>query len=100
MKEFILFMHNDARDPVIAEDGDRWGAYFAGLNASGRFDGGSSIGAGLRLRKGQADAPSVGDANGFIRVRAEGIDEARAFLIGNPVYEAGGTVEIRELLKD
>jgi hypothetical protein len=38
--------------------------------------------------------------NGFIRVRAEDLTAAKKFLIGNPIYEAGGTVEIRELLRD
>jgi hypothetical protein len=100
MKEFILFMYNDANDPAAADDGGKWDAYFASWQASGRFDGGSSIGAGLRIRKGQADVLSSSILNGFIRVRAGGIEEARAFLIGNPVYEAGGTVEIRELPTD
>jgi hypothetical protein len=34
---------------------------------------------------------------GYLRVRAENADVARRFLVGNPVYEAVGTVEIREL---
>jgi hypothetical protein len=34
---------------------------------------------------------------GYIRVRADNLDEAKSLLAGNPVFEAGGTVEIREL---
>jgi hypothetical protein len=34
---------------------------------------------------------------GFIKVQAESLDHARELLKGNPVFEAGGTVEIREL---
>ena len=34
---------------------------------------------------------------GFVRVSAKDLDEACTLLAGNPVYEAGGTVEIREL---
>jgi len=34
---------------------------------------------------------------GDIRIRAENLNAARELVIGNPVYEAGGTVEIREL---
>ncbi|MGK5054417.1 hypothetical protein [Janthinobacterium sp. RB2P8] len=30
-------------------------------------------------------------------VQAESIDDAKKFLLGNPVLNAGGTVEIREL---
>lgn len=100
MKEFILLMYNDATDQSVASSGDRWGEYLAGLRASGHFDGGSSIGAGLRLRKGQADRPSAAELDGFIRVRAQDLVAARTFLVGNPVYEGGGTVEIRELAVD
>lgn len=98
MKEFILFMHNDATDPAIADDGGLWGRYIAALRGTGQFDGGSSIGAGLCVKKGLADRPAIADLSGFIRIRASSHDEARKFLAGNPVYEAGGTVEIRELL--
>jgi hypothetical protein len=35
--------------------------------------------------------------SGYIRISAGDLDEARGLLAGNPVFEAGGTVEIREL---
>jgi hypothetical protein len=97
MKDFILFMYNDATNDAIANNSDRWGEYFSGLRSSGHFDGGSSIGSGLRLRKGGADRAATTDLEGFIRFRARDIDDARKFLAGNPVYEGGATVEIREL---
>jgi hypothetical protein len=100
MKDFILLMYNDASDKPISNDSDRWGEYFSELRSSGHFDGGSSIGAGLRLRKGAADLAAAVDLEGFIRVRASDMDAARRFLLGNPVYEGGGTVEIRELPAD
>lgn len=100
MTEYILFMLNDATDPLAADDGDRWGRYIAELRQSGRFDGGSSIGTGERFRKGQSPQPVNAELTGFIRVRAENIEDARRFLIGNPTYEAGGTVEIRELPRE
>lgn len=37
---------------------------------------------------------------GYIRVHAPDLESARSLVVGNPVYEAGGTVEIRELPKD
>jgi hypothetical protein len=98
MKDFILFMYNDATDRVAADDERRWEAYLSSLRGSGQFDGGSSIGAGIHLRRGHADRPSSTDLSGFIRIRADSLEGARGFLQGNPVYEAGGTVEIRELL--
>jgi len=35
--------------------------------------------------------------SGFIRIAASSLDDALKLLAGNPVFEAGGTVEIREL---
>jgi hypothetical protein len=35
--------------------------------------------------------------SGFIRVAAADLAAARGLVAGNPVFEAGGTVEIREL---
>jgi len=100
MKDFILFMYGDATDRVAANDGDKWGKYFARLRSSGQFEGGSSIGSGLHVRKGHPERPSTPELNGFLRIRAEDLIGARAFLAGNPIYEAGGTVEIRELPPD
>jgi hypothetical protein len=42
-------------------------------------------------------APITPGLSGYIRVRAASLEDARRFVVGNPVYEAGGTVEIREL---
>ena len=100
MQDFILLMYNDAIDLDAAIDGSHWRNYLASLRASGQFDGGSSVGSGLVVRKGHADRPSTTTLDGFIRIRADGIAGARKFLTGNPVYEAGGTVEILELPPD
>lgn len=100
MKDFILFMYDDAPDAVAASDGASWGSYFSTLHASGQFDGGSSIGSGKKFRKHCPDQDSGMGMSGFIRVRAADLAHAKAFLAGNPIYEAGGTVEIRELPRD
>jgi len=34
---------------------------------------------------------------GYIRLNADSLDHAKSMLTGNPHFEAGGTVEIREL---
>lgn len=99
MNEYILFMHNDVVDTTIADDGARWENYLSGLRASGQFDGGSSIGPGVLARGDGTIIPAPGRVNGYIRVRAESIEAAQRFLAGNPTYEAGGTVEVRELLR-
>jgi hypothetical protein len=100
MKDFILFMYDDAPDLVAASDGASWRSYFSTLHASGQFDGGSSIGSGKRFRKNCPDQDSGMSMSGFIRVRAADLAHAKVFLAGNPIYEAGGTVEIRELPRD
>ena len=97
MKDYIIFMHRDAPDQDTANDSQRWAAYIEWLQGTGQFDGGSSIGAGERLRKGLPSETVSDTLSGFIRVRATSLDAARALLRGNPVHEAGGTVEIREL---
>lgn len=68
MKDFILFMYNDAADDSIAGDGKRWGENLSRLRSSGDFNGGSSIGAGLRIRKGHPDLAATPELDGFIHV--------------------------------
>lgn len=97
MNEYILFMHRDASDPAAAGDPELWAQYFTRLRGIGLFDGGSSIGEGECLRKGHTSVAAVAAISGFIRVREKNLEEAKAFLAGNPVFEAGGTVEVREL---
>jgi hypothetical protein len=52
---------------------------------------------GVCARKSGAPAPLAAHLAGFIRVNADSLDRAKSLLVGNPVFEAGGTVEIREL---
>jgi hypothetical protein len=90
-------MHNDATEPVPAA---LWAPYFAALRAKGVFEGGSAIGFGETLRKKQAAASVNGHLGGYIRVTADSLDEAKRLVIGNPVFECGGTVEVRELPRE
>lgn len=98
MNEYIFLMFGDAADVQMADDGALWDAYIARRQASGQFDGGSAIGAGLSCRKDRAAQPTPPGCTGFLRVRAPSLAAAQALLEGNPTYEAGGTVEVRELL--
>jgi hypothetical protein len=100
MTDFLLLMHSDVVDDKLAADATLWAAYLNTLRASGQFDGGSSIGTGQCFRKVGSAASRTDALSGYIRVRAADIDEARRYLDGNPVFEAGGTVEIRELPRD
>ena len=97
MNDYIFFMHDDAPAPATAAS---WADYFATLRASGRFSGGSAIGDGVCVNKGGSARPIAAQLTGYIRVAAESLDDARRLLDGNPVYEAGGTVEIRLLPRE
>jgi hypothetical protein len=99
MTDYILFMHADAS----SDHGDRsqqWAAYFTKLREAGAFQGGSAIGDGICTSKSNAPPPITAHLAGYIRIRATDLDHARQLLTGNPAYEAGGTVEIRELPRD
>ena len=93
MNDYILLMHDDAA-PAAPE---KWARYLELLRGAGRFAGGSSIGAGICARKDAAPRAITTHLAGYIRITALDLDDARTLLAGNPVYEAGGTVEIREL---
>jgi hypothetical protein len=92
MRHYFLLMHDDATGPTQG-----WDEYLGRLRAAGVFEGGSSIGGGMVARKVGRPAPLAAHLGGFIRITARDLDHAQEFLDGNPVYEAGGTVEIREL---
>lgn len=93
MPEFIFLMHGHG----AGDSAQAWGRYLADLRAAGVFDGGSEIGSGECLRKTGTVPPITATLTGYIRVQAKDPDHAKQFVVGNPVFEAGGTVEIREL---
>jgi len=93
MPDYLFLMHDDA-----AGNGD-WGPYLQALERAEKLQGGSAIGSGTCARKVGQPPPITGHLVGFIRVEAASLAEARTLLAGNPVFENGGTVEIRELPK-
>jgi YCII-related domain len=99
MNDYLLLMHDDIPAGAASSD-ELWGAYFSKLRALGVFEGGSSIGGGACLSKAGHVVPIAKHLTGFLRVRAPDLEAAKQLVMGNPVYEAGGTVEIRELPRD
>lgn len=97
MPDFMFLMH---RDLTASEDEDAWDSYLGALRAAGVFQGGSGMAGGVALRKSGTPGALSSHISGYIRVAAEDADHAARLLAGNPVYEAGGTVEIRELPRD
>jgi len=97
MRDFIMLMHDDAPGPLPL---DQWARYFTFLRSRDAFEGGSAIGQGGTFRKRGVPAAPASHIGGYIRIRAGTPSAARELLSGNPVFEAGGTVEIRELPRD
>ena len=95
MADFLFLMHDDTTATV---DATAWPRYF--LQLGERFQGGSSIGTGVTVRRDQDPPVLTAHLAGYIRVIAADLTEARALVAGNPVFEAGGTVEVRELPRD
>src|SRR5262249_30611910 len=93
MPEYILLMHDDA----AADNETAWEKYLRDLEQKGSFEVGSAIGDGICARKSGAVRSITAHLTGYIRVKADDIDQAKSLLTGNPHFEAGGTVEIREL---
>jgi hypothetical protein len=96
MPDYLLLMHND---PARAADDSDWATYIERLVRTGMFRGGSAIGGGICKRKSGAAPPMTEHIGGYIRLEAASLAEAETLIAGNPVYENGGTVEIRELPK-
>jgi hypothetical protein len=93
MAEYILFMHND----IAVGEENAWESYLQTRNESGVFEGGSEIGDGICVRKAGTPPAITKHLAGYIPVTVASIDHAKSLLAGNPHFEAGGTVEIREL---
>jgi hypothetical protein len=92
MADFIYLMHEaEPADPAA------WEAYINGLNEKGVLRGGSALGPGVCLRK-DGPAPAISHhIVGYVRIEVADMAAAQALLAGNPVYEAGGVIEVREL---
>ena len=94
MPDYLMLMHND---PSKAARDDDWATYIQSLAKTGKLRGGSAIGGGVARRKSGVAPPITAHIGGFIRVEADSLAEAEVLLAGNPVFENGGMVELREL---
>jgi hypothetical protein len=97
VSEFLLLMHGDTTQQPT---GDMWTSYLQSLRQRGCFQGGSSIGDGDCVRREGAPAPINRQVVGYIRISAADLAEAKLLVADNPVFECGGTVEIRELPRE
>ena len=96
MRDFILIMHNDAQSTMDVADAT-WTSYFENLKKQGAFVAGVEIGDGLCMVKMRPAPPPTAEWSRYIRIRASSMRDAAQLVEGNPVFEAGGTVEVRVL---
>jgi len=96
LNDYLLLMHGDAVD----EKTDRWPAWLDRMASEGRLRGGSSIAGGECVRRDAQPQRPLSSLTGFVRIVASDLEDAKACLVGNPVYEGGGTVELRLLPED
>ena len=92
MADFIYLMHEaEPADPA------EWEAHINGLNEKGVLRGGSAVGRCQCLEK-VGPAPAISHhIVGYVQIEVDDMAAAQALLAGNPVYEAGGVIELREL---
>jgi hypothetical protein len=93
--DYLFLMHDDAPATGNEASSNDWGPYINSLQASGT----SRVEARSVRASARAVPAITGHLSGFIRVGADNMDHARTLLSGTPVFEAGGTVEIPELLR-
>ncbi len=91
MPQYVMVMMGSA------SSGD-WDVYVDTLVNSGCFRGGSSLGNGVSVSKNEGDAEC--QVTGFMRFSAASIDEVRKLVAGNPLFEAGGRIELLEEIPD
>ena len=89
MSEYMMIMRSSE------SEGD-WSSYIEKLIGTGMFRGGSAFGNGRCLNRERDD--EMCSATGYMRFEANSIDDIQNLLAGNPTYEAGGSVEIHELV--
>jgi len=97
-RDYIFLMHGGSITGGAHTGG--WSMYLARLQELGVFQGGGAIGGGRIYSKGLWSTGISDQITGYIRIQADDLEAARLLLAGNPVFEAGGLVEIRELPRD
>ena len=101
MADFLLLMHDtglDAGDGTVLPA--MWDAYLERLQSAGVMRGGSRIAGGACFRK-SGEVPAIAEhLGGYIKIEVADLEAAKQWLAGNPVYERGGIVEIRDLPRD
>lgn len=95
MTRYMTFMHGDAPGETSP---DHWDAFFARARESGMFIGGSALGPSQFV--GPAAEPACAHTvAGYMLFETDAYAELESLLQHHPVAMAGGTVEVRELVR-
>ncbi len=98
-----LFTYHGGGTPETEEEGETvmaaWGAWLAGLGEA-VVDQGSPVGPSATVATDGATAPFHGDdtVTGYSIVTASDLDSAVALAMDCPIREAGGWVEVGEIV--
>lgn len=92
MPEFMMLMKSGDHGGSAVD----WEQYVKTLSESGMFRGGSALGNGIRVSQDDKNEDCI--MTGYMRFEADSIEQVLALVPGNPVIDAGGEVEVLELL--
>ena len=111
MKEFALLFRQPSYDVSQKSPEEmqaifkKWKDWVGGIAAQGKLAGGTRLAVDGKVLKGGGvitDGPFVEireRLGSFLIVKADTLDEATTFAHGCPAIDAGGSVEIREMIK-
>jgi len=99
----FLFVYHGGKKPESPSDVEdvmaKWGAWFQEMG-SAVVDGGNPVGVSKTVStRGVADDGGANPASGYSVISAATIDEAAKHAKGCPILEAGGTVEVAEVME-
>ena len=97
MSKYVLAFRGQpgrAQDP---DEGQQWGAWFAGLGAA-ISDMGNQVGAVRTLRSADGGDPATAVITGYVVITAADADEAASLARGCPGLRRGVSVEVGEVI--
>ncbi len=99
----FLFVYHGGKKPSspdeVADVMAKWGAWFEKMGGA-VVDGGNPVGMSKTVKSGSvADNGGANPASGYSTISAATIDKVVVHAKGCPILEAGGTVEVAEVME-
>ena len=110
MEKFMLIFHGgigpDSSPEEMQANMNKWMAWVDKLAQSGKYAGGEALHRGGKLVKGNVNTVTDGPftegkevVGGYFIVNAGSYEEAIALCADYPDYEAGGSIQVRQVVK-